>query len=116
VEIEAIERMQRQAGIDDIELRDEILLLQVGDTVKLTFVKDALTLTGETLAVRITFIRGCSFRGSLTVKPTSTQLSRLLLGATIKFKAVHIHSIRGTQRCDEPQSLPDYANSPSSDR
>lgn len=101
VEIENIEGMRRRAGIDDIELRDEIRLLRIGDTVNLTFLNDALSPRGETLAVRITFIRAGCFRGNLAAKPESARLSRLLPGGTIIFKSVHIHSIPRRQVCDE---------------
>jgi hypothetical protein len=93
VAIEDIESLRCRAGIDDIELRDEIRLLRVGDTVNLTFLKDAVSRAGETLAVRITFRRGGCFRGSLAARPASAQLASLRSGGPILFRATHIHSI-----------------------
>jgi hypothetical protein len=101
VEIENIEGMRCRAGIDDVELRDQIRSLRVGDTVNLTFLKDAASPTGETLPVRITFIRGDCFRGSLAVKPASAQLSKLMSGGPIIFRAAHIHSIPRKQADEE---------------
>jgi hypothetical protein len=93
VEIEDIERLRRRAGIEDDELREKIRLLRVGDTVNLTFLKDAVSPTGETLAVRITFIRGECFRGTLASEPRCASLSALRPGSAVIFKATHIHSL-----------------------
>lgn len=76
VEIEDIEGMRRSAGIEDLELREEIDELRVGDHVKLT-VRTGATFPGETLLVRITQIRGDAFRGLLAERPTSPRLSGL---------------------------------------
>ncbi len=91
VEIENIEEMRRQEGIDDVELRDEIRRLAVGDFVKVTFL--AGTKACETLLVRITSIRGPAFRGKLVHGPTSTGLSQLRAGSPIAFTTAHIHSL-----------------------
>src|SRR4051794_12299675 len=73
VEIENIEEMRRREGIEDVELREEIRGLRVGDIVKLTFLTGSHSF--ETLLVRITSIRGAAFRGKLANGPTSAGLS-----------------------------------------
>ena len=91
VEIENIEEVRRQEGIDDVELRVEIRALRVGDFVKLTF----LTGSGsfETLLVRITSIRGSAFRGKLVKRPSASALRKLGTDASIAFTSAHIHSL-----------------------
>lgn len=91
VAIENIEEMRRQQGIDDVELREEIRALRVGDFVKLTFIADKGS--PETLRVRITNIKGSTYRGKLAGEPTSAGLSRLKAGATVLFNYTHIHSV-----------------------
>jgi hypothetical protein len=91
VVIENIQAMRRQAGIEDIELQEEILGLQIGDTVKLTFQGGSRTF--ETLAVRITSIRGCTFRGKLANASRSELLARLRVGTSVTFTSAHIHSV-----------------------
>ena len=95
--IENIEGMRLRASIDDAELREAIRCLQVGDSVKLTLLAGAPSLTGETLVVRITHIRGHSFRGQLAARPASAGLSELRAGAPVAFTAAHIHSLPGSQ-------------------
>jgi hypothetical protein len=97
VAIEDIEEMRRREGIDDVELREEIRELQVGDTVKLTFRPSLHTAAGETLLVRITSIRGGAFRGKLASRPVSVGLSQLRVGSPVAFTAAHIHSIKREQ-------------------
>ena len=58
VEIENIEEMRCRQGIDDVELREAIRGLRVGDVVRLTFLAGAGSSAGETLSVRVTSIRG----------------------------------------------------------
>lgn len=91
IEIEDIEEVRRQEGIDDVELRAAIRDLEAGDFVKLTFVTGRTTF--ETVVVRITSIRGHEFRGKLAVKTASKNLSSLSDGKAIVFRSVHIHSI-----------------------
>jgi hypothetical protein len=91
VEFENIEGMRRQEGIDDVELREHIRRLTVGDLVRLTLLTGA---TGsETVTVRITDIDGMEFRGQLASQPRSAGLAKLRLGLPLAFTAAHIHSL-----------------------
>ena len=86
VEIENIEEMRRQQGIDDVELAEAIRHLKVGDIVNLTFLTKARSF--DTAPVRITQISGMAFRGKL-VKPASA----LGQGKIVEFTVSHIHSV-----------------------
>ena len=97
VEIENIEEMRRREGIEDVELREEIRGLAIGDFVKLTLVTSTKSFPGQTLLVRITRIRGAAFRGKLAHGPASTGRSQLQLGSSITFTTAHIHSIPKAQ-------------------
>jgi hypothetical protein len=92
VAIENIEERRRE-GIDDVELREEIRGLHVGDPVNLTLLIDTVSFAGETLPVRITRIRGRAYRGKLASKPASSALARLRVGSPVVFTAGHIHSL-----------------------
>src|SRR5262245_54276803 len=92
IEIENIEEMRLQVGIDDVELREEIRTLKVGTFVRLTLLTGPKS-CGETLLVQITAIRGSSFHGKLASRPTSACLSDLLAGSPIAFTRAHIHSL-----------------------
>lgn len=91
VEIEDIEEMRRREGIDDVDLRIEIRALKAGDFVMLTLVSD--TTSFETLLVRITSIKGSTFRGKLAHRPTCAGLSKLPVGFPLVFTTDHIHSL-----------------------
>jgi hypothetical protein len=93
IEVENIEELRRWEGIDDVELREEIRGLAIGDFVKLTFLSGAESFVGETLLVQISSIRGPAFRGKLANKPSSTALSKLRAGSPVAFTAAHIHSL-----------------------
>jgi hypothetical protein len=93
VEIENIEAMRLREGIDDVELRQKIRGLRIGDSAYLTFRAGNASSTGETLSVRITSIRGSAFRGKLTKAPASPGLSALHIGSTIEFTTEQIHSL-----------------------
>jgi hypothetical protein len=86
VEIEDIEELRRSQGIEDVELRAEIRSLRVGDSVNLTFKMDGRSF--DVVPVRITQIRGISFRGKLTQRALSIPRGRLVL-----FTIAHIHSV-----------------------
>lgn len=91
VEIENIEALRRQEGIEDVELGEAIRGLRVGDFVQLTLL--AGLKSSETLPVRITRIRGSVFRGKLAKKPACSALAKLQAGAPLAFTTAHIHSL-----------------------
>jgi hypothetical protein len=84
IELQDIEEMRRQAGIDDVELRLSIRALKVGDIVKVTLLTGVQS--ARTVAVQITSIRGSAFRGKLT---TARRSSR----KPLVFTTAHIHSL-----------------------
>ena len=87
VAIENIEEMRRREGIEDVELREEVRGLRVGDVVKLTLLSSTEPPAGETLLVRITRIRGPAYRGELAKRPSSNGLSGLRVGSPVAFTA-----------------------------
>jgi hypothetical protein len=93
VEIENIEALRIREGIYDVDLRQDIRVLRVGDSVYLTFRNSDVSSAGETLRVRITSIRGGNIRGRLTDEPTSAGLSALRAGTLVGFTSSHIHSL-----------------------
>jgi hypothetical protein len=93
IEIENIEELRRLEGIDDVELREEIHGLAIGDRVKLTLLPGPGSPVSETVLVRITSIRGAAFRGKLVSRPASAGLAHLRAGWPLAFTAAHIHSI-----------------------
>ncbi len=105
VEIQDIEDMRRRAGIEDVELREAIRGLRVGALVRVTLLVGAPSASGETLLVRITSIRGETFRGKLASRPTSAGLSGLSSGMVLAFTRSHIHSL-ATERRTEPGGTP----------
>src|SRR5438067_1667150 len=111
VEIEDIEDMRRRQGIDDTELREGIRRLRAGDFVKLTLCCGPGASAGQTLRVRITSVRGATFRGKLVDRPAAAGLTA---GSPLVFTAAHIHSVvkgephpgRGRRRHGEGWSPP----------
>ncbi len=101
VEIENIEEMRRTEGIDDVELREEVRRLRVGDTVHLTLLTGAKSPGGETVLARITHRRGYAFRGKLTSRPVHPRLASLEIGTPFSFTTTHIHSIPREQPAPE---------------
>jgi hypothetical protein len=93
VVIQNIEAMRLREGIDDVELREAIRQLRVGAFVKITLMAGAELASGETLLVRITSIRGDTFRGKLASRPTSVSLSGLRPGRMLAFTGSQIHSL-----------------------
>jgi hypothetical protein len=93
VEICDIEAMRRRVGVDDVELRDAIRGLRIGDGVRLTLLTGPDPAARKTVLVRVTGIRGPEFRGKLA----SPGPSGLRPGARLAFTAAHIHSL-----ADEP--------------
>jgi hypothetical protein len=93
VELENIEHLRRQQGINDIELRQEIRQLRVGDHVRITFLAIANPAHGETVVARITSIRANQFRGRLTAGPSTLGPCRFQTGSLVVFTRNHIHSV-----------------------
>jgi hypothetical protein len=102
-DIENIEAMRRRQGIDDVELREEVRALTVGDVVKLTFLYAGRESAGETLLVRITRKRGTTFRGKVLNRPVSGALGNLRVGVVVAFAADHIHSVLKGRAAPEPK-------------
>jgi len=90
VEIEDIEALRQEVGIDDVELRQAVRGLHPGDVVRLTLVTAAAR---ETVRVRITAARGREFLGRLADSPTAPGLAALRAGTRVTFRAGHIHSV-----------------------
>jgi hypothetical protein len=93
VEIENIEELRLLAGIDDVELREAVAQLRVGDRVRLTFLAGPEGGARETLLVQVARIRKTGFLGRLTGRPTRGGLSGLRVGARVAFVAGQVHSI-----------------------
>jgi len=108
VRIENIEAMRRREGIEDLELREEIRGLEVGDFVMLTLLSGTESFAGETLEVKITSINGYALRGKLVTSPVSLGLAELRVGSSVSFTTAHIHSI--------PRKQPLKANASKSGR
>lgn len=92
-EIEDIDEMRRQAGIDDVELRADVRALVVGDRVKVTLVSAARPGVAVTVVLRITSVRADDFRGVLERRPAGASFTGLRAGSSIVFAAAHVHSI-----------------------
>lgn len=93
IRLENIEALRRKMGIEDEELSEQIQSLAVGDLVLLTFLTEVRSPTAETLPVRITSLRGGTYRGKLVAGPASKALPELKAGLLLTFVAGHIHSI-----------------------
>jgi hypothetical protein len=98
VAIEDIEELRRRAGIDDVELRESIRRLRVGDRVRLTILEGPKAGAGKTLWFRIIRVRGSRFRGRLA---EGSGTAGLRPGALLSFTAAHIHSVAGGGRTDD---------------
>lgn len=115
IAIENIEGMRRWAGIEDVQLREAIQGLRVGDCVRLTLLTGTAASRGETLAVRITRIRGSEFRGKLAERPASPGLAQLRLGSPLTFSREHIHSLAPRPSTQEKGHGSPHAGVPSRD-
>ncbi|HYV35708.1 MAG TPA: hypothetical protein VE988_08385 [Gemmataceae bacterium] len=91
IEVENIEELRHQEGIDDVALWQEIAGLHPGDFVKLTLVTQ--TKAFETVTVRITSVRGSAYRGKLVNTPACAGLAELKTGSALAFTASQIHSV-----------------------
>jgi hypothetical protein len=101
VEIENIEEMRQREGIDDVELREEVRGLQIGDFVRLTLVTGDRPFARDTVLVRVTRIEGRTYHGRLAERPAAQGLSGFGPGSPLTFSRVHIHSIRKRQATHE---------------
>jgi len=93
LDIENIEQLRREAGIDDVELHEAVGRLGAGDLVRLTVLMGAKPPVA--LLVRITSLKGPAFRGKVARAPSSASLADLAVGTPVTFTADHIHSIPG---------------------
>jgi hypothetical protein len=93
VQFENIEELRRQAGIEDVQLREAIRVLRVGDHVRLTPVIGGHSSPNRTLLARITRIDGSEFRGKLAGPAASPPTRGLRTGSAVVFTASHIHSV-----------------------
>jgi len=96
VELQDVEQMRQRVGIDDVELREQVRRLRVGDVVRLTFLAGAGK--AETLCVRITSIRRGTFSGELVAAASSPQLAGLCRGSPVTFTRAHVHSVPSNPR------------------
>lgn len=94
IEIQDIEGMRQQAGIDDVEVRRQVGGLRVGDVVRLTFLASGGR--SETLRVRIKSVRRPRFTGELESAATLPCLAALSRGTPVTFTGDHVHSVPGT--------------------
>ena len=83
--------MRRSEGISDVELRQAIRKLVIGDCVKVTLLTSPKSF--QTLLVRITSIRGSAFHGELAHRPAAPGPTKVPAGTSIAFTTAHIHSV-----------------------
>ena len=93
LEIENIEALRRLAGIDDVELHDQVRRLRSGDCVKLIVLSPDRPDTGAVVLVRITSIKGDAFRGRVVARTDPVRLPRRCVGSVVAFTPDHIHSV-----------------------
>jgi hypothetical protein len=93
VRIENIEELRRREGIDDVELREDVRALGVGDLVRVTLLTDDPAFSGETVTVRLTGINGSTFQGTLASRPAAKGLHNLRAESPVAFTTAHIHSV-----------------------
>jgi len=88
--LENIEEMRRLAGIEDVELLEEIRRLAVGDLVRLTLLSGTKAPAGVSMLIRITRIRDGQFRGTVAEQPAAGAPP---IDSPVVFAAAHIHSV-----------------------
>lgn len=93
LQIENIDQLRLRQGIDDVELREKIGQLQVGDCVNLTFLKGAQQGASKTVPVQIVRIVKEKFEGKLLKSLGSLGPTDLKVGSMISFRRYHVHSI-----------------------
>jgi hypothetical protein len=92
-EIENIEALRRHAGIDDVELHDQVRRLRVGDRVNLTLLDEDRPGAAAPVVVRITSIKGAALRGRVVSSPCPLRLPSRGVGMLVAFTPDHIHSV-----------------------
>jgi hypothetical protein len=92
-EIENIEAMRRLAGINDVELYDQVRRLHVGDCVRLTLLPADGHTAGAVVLVRITSIKDGTFRGRVFGNADASRPPGPCQGCLVAFTPDHIHSI-----------------------
>src|SRR5262245_22129946 len=92
-QIEEIDALRRQNGIDDVELHQEIARLRVGDRVRLTFLAGPGLPAPLTLRAPVTHIGEGGFRGRLVDSPAGRAPAELRRGMVVVFTAGQIHSV-----------------------
>jgi hypothetical protein len=91
-EIENIEALRRLAGIQDVELHEQVRRLRVGDRVRLTLL--AADRPGAAVVlVRITSIKGGAFRGRVVGAAERVRLTGSVIGSLVAFTEDHVHSV-----------------------
>lgn len=106
LELENIEELRRQAGIDDLDFQQQLRQLRVGDSVRLT-AAGTVSSPRTSLLVRITSVRGGQFRGCLVRGQGGA--ARRQGQKVLKFRAAHIHSVvskANTEHVDPQVPLP----------
>ena len=93
VELENIEEMRRRRGITDDKLRDEIPPLRSATRSGSPWRRAPKPSREKPCTCDITTIKGQSFQGELTKKPSSARGSKLRVRSRVTFTAAHIHSV-----------------------
>lgn len=93
-ELEDIAALRFNAGIDDVQLREAVARLKIGDLVRLTVLADTKAL-GAVL-VRITSIAATAYRGKVAGLPAAAGLVGLRVGSRLLFTSASIHSVAAT--------------------
>jgi hypothetical protein len=105
--IEDIEALRRLAGINDVELQEQIGHLRAGDCVRLTLLPDGRP--SAVVSVRITSIKGQAFRGRVVTGP---EAPAPWIGALVAFGPGHIHSVPKAGASCAGLAAPEAAGTP----
>lgn len=102
LKIENIEHMRQLQGIDDVELRESIRRLRIGDCVHLTFLSGSRPVRSKTVPVRIVAIDKDRFTGEIMESLTSLGQDHLRERSLVTFQERHVHSIPKLKPEDSP--------------
>lgn len=91
--LENIEQMRLREGIDDIELRESIRQLQIGDCVYVTFLDCSHPKRSKTVLIRLVAIHKNGFGGKLMQPLDALGPSDLRVGSLVTFRESHVHSV-----------------------